>query len=146
MREYLLWRGSEPPTESYAETGSSLLFHGAGIPSFRQVPIYVNGRILYRCDFALPFRVHRWYRQRPRRFLPSEFLLVEIDSREFHDHDSGFERDHERDLMYRKLGYRFLCFTAKQIQHRPEFVLDVVNSVLQDERAALKLNPRASTV
>ncbi len=136
LREYLEWRGLEPPTESYAETGSSLIFEKGGITSFRQVPIYVNGRIIYRCDFAIPFDSGRWHRRRPHRFPPAKFLLVEIDSRQFHDHDSGFERDHERDLMYRMLGYQYLCFTAHQVQHRPDYVLSVVKSVLQGIGAA----------
>jgi hypothetical protein len=130
LREYLAWLGDERATDSYAETGFSLIMDENSIPAFRQVKIFELGKVVHRCDFAIPLWRRFYLPRRPKLFLPAKYLLIEVDSRQFHDHDPGFEKDHDRDLTYRRLGYPFLCFTANQIQHRPDFVLGTVQHTL----------------
>ena len=65
-------------------------------------------------------------RRRPTIFRPEDGLLLEIDSREFHD--GRFEEDHARDLLYDELGYRWLSFTPRQIQTQWPRVLYVIKA------------------
>jgi very-short-patch-repair endonuclease len=50
-------------------------------------------------------------------------LIVEIDGYAFHSSRRSFERDHERDLELRAVGFDVLRFTWRQIVEEPEFVL-----------------------
>jgi hypothetical protein len=90
----------EPPTESYAETRAVQRFRSIDQEPWRQVPI-INGRSKHRADFLLAYlfsrtRPRRTPMPRPKLTTPSMGVLVEIDSREFHE--SRFEEDHAREL------------------------------------------------
>ncbi len=113
LRSVLLRRGNNVPTESYAETRAVQRFREWDIQPWRQIPIMEKGRIEFRADFMIPFR----RRRRPDIIRPCDGLLIEIDSREFHEHQ--FERDHERGSTYDALGYHWISVTPNQIEHQP---------------------------
>lgn len=116
LRRIMSVRGDEPATGSYAETRAAQLFRSLNMPAWRQVPVGRLGRIEFRADFMLPFDQIR----RPEVFRPSMGLLVEIDSREFHERQ--FDRDHHRGSTYDELGYHWVSFTPNQIERDPAFV------------------------
>jgi very-short-patch-repair endonuclease len=116
LRKVLARRGSEPPTESYAETRAVQVFRTFGLRPWRQIPILENGRIVFRADFMLPFIQS----QRPDVIRTSLGLLIEIDGREFHE--PQFERDHRRGSTYDTLGFNWVSFTPTQIETQPKAV------------------------
>ncbi len=116
LRQIMSDRGAEPATGSYAETRAAQLFRSLNMTVWRQVPVARLGRIEFRADFMLPFDQTR----RPEVFRPSMGLLVEIDSREFHERQ--FDRDHHRGSTYDELGYHWVSFTPNQIERDPAFV------------------------
>lgn len=59
-------------------------------------------------------------------FLIGDRLVVEIDSREFHDNPSGRTADRRRDLDLSRLGYRCLRFDYAQIVHELDRVIDAI--------------------
>jgi very-short-patch-repair endonuclease len=128
LREIIHARANEPPTESYAETRMQQLLRSMGLLSWRQARIYEAGRIRFRCDFAVALRRTQL---RPTYFLPHLVLLIEVDSREFHDNESTFEADHHRYATYETLGYSYLAFTPTQIEKYPDFVKRVIRSRLR---------------
>ena len=117
LQEILALRGTEPATESYAETRALQRFRSFGLTPWRQVPIVERGKTLHRVDFVIPFRART---RRPVLFLPGHGFVIEIDSRGFHD--GRFYEDHERTLTYDALGYHWQAFTPNQIEHQPERV------------------------
>jgi hypothetical protein len=116
LRAVLQRRGSNVPTESYAETRAVQRLREWDIQPWRQIPIIEKGRTKFRADFMIPFR----RRRRPELVRPSDGLLVEIDSREFHENQ--FDRDHDRGSTYDALGYHWISVTPNQIEHQPERV------------------------
>ncbi len=124
----------EPPTESYAETDFFQRLRGSGIHTWRQVPI-IGGRSPRRSDFMASPRPRR----RPRFFQPHDGVLLEVDSREFHD--NHFEEDHLRDLTYAELGYRWLSFTPRQIETEWPRVLAVIRSNLEPPGVRYRRRP-----
>jgi len=48
-------------------------------------------------------------------FLIGERLIIEVDGQGFHDDETSFERDRERDARLSVLGYRVLRFSYKQV-------------------------------
>ena len=109
-------RGNVVPTESYAETRAVQLLRTWGVVPWRQIPIFRQGRIEFRADFMIPFK---WQR-RPETIRASMGVLVEVDSREFHE--GQFERDHRRGAVYNGLGYHWITVTPNQIEHEPALV------------------------
>ncbi len=132
LRQYLEWVDDEPCTGSYPETRFSWLLRSHGVTAFRQIPILHEGRIAFRADFALPIIKSTYRPRRPAIFSPQRFALVEIDGRRFHDTDSGFERDHRRDLLYRMLGFRFISLTARHVDDDPLSAMQAVFALLQN--------------
>lgn len=117
LQKVLALRGLEPATESYAETRAVQCFRRFDWAPWRQVPIVVRGVTLQRVDFVFPLRYRA---RRPTVFLPAHGLVVEIDSRGFHD--GRFYEDHERTRTYDALGHHWMAFTPNQIEHQPERV------------------------
>jgi hypothetical protein len=109
-------RGNVVPTESYAETRAVQLLRTWGVVPWRQIPIIRRGRIEFRADFMIPFGRQR----RPETIRASMGLLVEVDSREFHEGE--FERDHRRGAVYNELGYHWIAVTPNQIEREPALV------------------------
>ncbi len=119
----LVWllarRFGEPSTESYAETRALQFFRWLGYWCWRQLCVCVNGRILQRVDFVIPFRQLRRL-ARPKLFLPHQGLIVEVDGRSVHE--QNFEGDHRRQTNYDRLGYHWVSFTPTQIERSPQMV------------------------
>jgi hypothetical protein len=112
LREVLARRPKdEPPTESYAETRAVQVFRDLGITPWRQVAIFERGRQKHRVDFVIPFRRSR---KRPEILAPPDGLLVEVDSAEWHE--GSFEKDHERQSTYDRLGFHWITLTPKQVE------------------------------
>ncbi len=72
---------------------------GWDIRCWRQVWIYENGRAKHRVDLVIPFQHSA---KRPELLTPDLGLLLEIDSREFHD--GRFEQDHQRQVDVGRIG------------------------------------------
>jgi hypothetical protein len=122
LRSLLVQRGDEPPTESYAETRALQLFRSWGFVIWRQVPVVFGGRIKHRVDFVLAYDPKR--KHRPRILDKDHGLIVEIDSRKFHE--QRFEEDHERESTYDRLGYHWVSFTPNQIEKSQNTVLAAI--------------------
>ncbi len=105
----------EPPTESYAETRAVQVFRPLGFVPWRQVEVFERGRLKHRVDFMIPVPLGRRRRPpRPNLIVPSDGLLVKIDSAEWHA--GTFERDHERQSVYDRMGFHWISLTPKQIE------------------------------
>jgi very-short-patch-repair endonuclease len=61
--------------------------------------------------------------------LPTHGVLVEIDSREFHERQ--FEKDHERGSLFDRLGYHWISLTPNQIEFRPNEALQAIEGALR---------------
>jgi hypothetical protein len=116
LQTVLKRRGNVVPTESYAETRAVQLLRTWGVVPWRQIPILRRGRIEFRADFMIPFSRQR----RPETIRASMGVLVEVDSREFHE--GQFERDHRRGAVYNELGYHWITVTPNQIEFEPGLV------------------------
>lgn len=57
-------------------------------------------------------------------------LVVEADSRRFHDTDSAFEHDRKREQVLQLAGWRVSRCTWKQLEREPRRVIDVVRGLL----------------
>jgi hypothetical protein len=117
LREVLDLRGDqtpeEPPTESYAETRALQILRSWGIGCFRQVWVYERGRPKHRVDLVIPFDQNA---SRPERLTSGFGLILEVDSREFHE--GRFQEDHERQTTYDYLGLDWMSFTPTQLERR----------------------------
>lgn len=68
-----------------------------------------------------------WHEQR---------LIVELDSPTFHGGPGAFQRDREKDLVYRDAGYDVLRFTRAHVIHEPAMVLVRLVRALERRAAA----------
>lgn len=126
IRRVVRARRHEPPTESYAETRGVQLLRDFGWECWRQMVIVgSNGRPVHRVDLVIPFVP---IKRRPVILRPSDGLIVEIDSREFHE--GAFERDHSRQSTYDALGYHWITLTPRQIEHEPKAVQRAIDGAL----------------
>jgi very-short-patch-repair endonuclease len=137
LKAVLQRRGNVVPTESYAETRAVQLLRTWDVVPWRQIPILRRGRIEFRADFMIPFRRQR----RPEAIQASMGLLVEVDSREFHE--GQFERDHRRGALYNELGYHWIVVTPNQIEYEQGLVRRSLAGALQ--RAGSHLLPSAAS-
>ena len=124
IRDLLLLRGDEPPTESYAETTAVQVFRELGYNVWRQVPILGLDGERHRIDFVIAFRTKA---RRPLLLGPGIGLGVEVDSREFHE--GAFERDHARQSVYDALGLHWITLTPNQL-NRPKQVERAISGAL----------------
>jgi hypothetical protein len=134
LRIILRRRGQEPATESYAETRALQLMRQLGREPWRQIPIGPTSKGGLRADFMIPFRSG----PRPSIFRPDHGLLVEVDSREFHE--KQFERDHDKRITYDRLGFHFMTITPRQVEKQPRPLLLSVQGALQ-RGGAVPLTP-----
>jgi hypothetical protein len=126
VRMVLRLRRDEPPTESYAETRWVQLLRANGLLCWRQVPIYDGHRIIHRVDTVIPFNQRR---KRPQLLLPSDGILGEVDSREFHE--NRFEEDHDRESNYDRLGFHWISVTPNMIEHRPSRAIAALHGAIR---------------
>lgn len=117
LSSVLLDRGFEPPAESFAETRQIQWLRDWEYCCWRQVPIHERGRVKHRVDLVVPFDQGRARIWRPQLLVPSDGLLLEVDSREFHQ--DRFEQDHARETTYDLLGFSWMSFTPNQLEHHP---------------------------
>lgn len=57
-------------------------------------------------------------------------LVMEADSRRFHDTDSAFEHDRKREQLLQLAGWRVSRCTWRQVEREPRRVIDVVRGLL----------------
>lgn len=138
LREVLRLRRDEPPTESYAETRTVQLLRSFGYEPWRQLPVVEGGKTLHRVDLVIPFATQP--RSRPEIVRPSDGLLIEIDSREFHS--AEFEKDHRRQSNYDRLGYHWVTFTPTQIERSVGQVRAAIAGAMRRSRATTLPSPR----
>lgn len=124
IRELIDLRGSEPPTESYAETTGVQVLRELGYRPWRQVPVRGLAGERHRIDFVLAFQPNA---RRPILLGPGDGLGVEIDSREFHE--GAFERDHARQSVYDALGLHWITLTPNQLK-RPKQVRRAIDGAM----------------
>ncbi len=137
IRELLVLRGAEPPTESYAETTAVQILRQLGHKPWRQVPILGLAGERHRIDFVLAFQPKA---RRPILLGPDDGLGVEIDSREFHE--GAFEADHARQSVYDALGLHWITLTPNQLK-RPKQVERSIDGAMARARKPTRLR-RAS--
>lgn len=63
-------------------------------------------------------------------------VIVELDSPTFHGGPGAFQRDREKDLVYRDAGYDVLRFTRAHVIHEPAMVLVRLVRALERRAAA----------
>ena len=61
---------------------------------------------------------------------PDARLVVELDSRTFHDTHEAFERDRVRDATLQVAGYRVLRITDLRMQREPDAVMRTIQLLL----------------
>jgi hypothetical protein len=131
LREVLALRGDEPAAESYAEVKAIQLLRSWGIRCWRQVPVYERGRLKHRADLLIAFDECA---ERPLVVRPSVGMVLEVDSREFHE--GRFEEDHRRQTTYDALGIAWISFTPTQFNKSPERVRTAIERRLASARRA----------
>jgi hypothetical protein len=107
VREYA---GEPPPTRSEFERLFLDFCHAAGIPA-PLVNTLVKG---YEVD-AL------W---------PEQKVVVELDSREWHDNATAFETDRVRDAVLQLADYRVLRVTWRRLRREPQAVVRMLRKAL----------------
>lgn len=125
-RSVLLARGPhEPPTESYLETRTIQQLRRGGFPRvFRQVPLFVEKRIVNRIDIvvAAPRQVRR-----PEAFSPRVGAPVEADGREFHT--GTFEKDRRRANNHSVARTQLLVVTSNMVEREPKTIISAINRI-----------------
>ena len=106
--------GEPPPTRSEFERLFLDFCDEAGIRR-PQVNIVVEG---YEVDAA-------WVEQK---------LVVELDSREFHDNATAYETDRVRDAVLQLADYRVLRVTWRRLRREPEAVAQMLRQALATAR------------
>jgi hypothetical protein len=134
IREILRLRGREPATESYAETRWVQCLRANGLRCWRQFPILDGHRIIHRVDTVVPFDQRR---KRPVVLLPSDGVLVEVDSRKFHE--DRFEEDHQRESNYDRLAFHWISLTPNQVEHQPAKAILALHGAIQKSQRTLRM-------
>jgi very-short-patch-repair endonuclease len=137
LREVRRLSGHEPPTESYAETRALQQFREWAVVPWRQMPLAI-GRQNYRADFVIPFRRI----VRPDLFRPIHGLIVEIDSKEWHE--TKFEEDHARWNAFDRAGYHWVSITPNFLDRNPAKVLAQIEGVFRKAGVLLSHPTRSS--
>lgn len=70
------------------------------------------------CDRGLTIRRQVWIGHKRVDFLIGERLVIEIDSKEYHQDPERFEADRRRDAYLSRLGYRVLRFSYVQVMYQ----------------------------
>jgi predicted transcriptional regulator of viral defense system len=68
-------------------------------------------------------------------------LIVEADSRRFHDTDSAFSSDRQREQRLQLAGWRVTRCTWEQVEREPKVLADVIRALLDPCRRDENLNP-----
>jgi hypothetical protein len=106
---------ADPLSGSVPETQVRLIFWHAQLPApVTQYPVYVDGVLIARTDFAWPWAM----------------LLVEIDGFLYHSASGDFQRDRDRQNALVRSGWRVLRFTVADLRNRPAYVIAEVRAAL----------------
>lgn len=65
-------------------------------------------------------------------------LVVELDSRSYHDTSAAFERDRIRDATLQLAGYRVVRLTHRRLESDPEAAVQTVRLLLGAEVGSLR--------
>lgn len=107
------------------------LIDAAHMPDETQSPL--EDRVLALCrDYDLPTPVAgaTVLGREVDAFWPTQKLMVEADSWEFHRHRAAFERDRERDATMQTEGYRVIRLTHRRLEREPATVADQLRRLL----------------
>lgn len=114
-----LLRDSRPGAEAESERRLQRLLDEAGMGGWKgNHPVVIAGR-RFRLDVAFP--EHR--------------LDVEVDGWAYHRSKEARDRDIERDNLLTQAGWRVLRFSWEDVVDRPDYVIDVIASVLATRSA-----------
>ena len=129
LQQVIARREDVVPTESYAETRAVQRFRTYGLRCWRQMHVWDKGRIQHRADLVIPRAETVRMPFKPEVLKPHHGLLVEIDSRAFHE--SRFEEDHERQSTYDALCFHWVSFTPMQIERHPAKVRRAIEGAMR---------------
>jgi hypothetical protein len=124
LRQIRQLSGSEPPTDSYAETVALQWFRKVGYQPFRQVEVRIGGK-KHRIDFVISVGP----RFRPDAPRPDQVLFCELDSREFHRHT--LEQDTERRNSFARVGFHHVELMPNEIRDRPQRALATIEGAIR---------------
>jgi hypothetical protein len=124
LRQVRRLSGSEPPTESYAETVALQWFRRIGYQPFRQLEIHIGGKT-YRSDFGISLGP----KFRPEVPRPDQVLLCELDSRGFHQHT--LEQDTERRNAFARAGFHHVELMPNEIRNKPQRALATLEGAIR---------------
>ena len=96
--------------------------HPALPPLRRQLPLVVNGRMVY-VDLAVE----------------EVLLAIELDGRRHHDSPEAVERDRRRDVALAMLGWQTLRFSGRRLYEDPAGVLAETLAVIETRRRLLRV-------
>jgi hypothetical protein len=134
--------GTEPPTESYAETRFLQWCRSVHLHPWRQIPVTINGK-KYRIDFG--FSLGPRYRPQPIR--PHQLLFCELNSKEFHE--GTFEQDSEKRNAFDRAGFHHIGITPNQVTHHPEkalaSILGAIDRTGRSHRRKVSFTPQPKT-
>lgn len=63
-------------------------------------------------------------------YLPSHYMIIEVDGGPWHNTPEAQQRDSLRDQQLANWGYRIVRFTDKQIREAPEGVITTLRGIL----------------
>ena len=134
--------GSEPPTESYAETRTLQWFRSVDLHPWRQLEIRIAGRN-YRVDFGISLGI----RYRPTHLRPTDVLVCELNSREYHE--GTFEEDSDRRNAFDRAGFHHIGLTPNQVTYHPQKAFSSIEGAINraggSHPAKVWLTPRRKT-
>ena len=129
IRDILVARGPhEPPTESYLETRTVQQLRKGGFDRvFRQVPLFVSGRIVNRIDLVVA--APRQFR-RPQEFSSPAGVPIEADGRAFHT--DSFEKDRRRANHHSIERTQLLVVTHNMVEREPKEIIAGVERIFSE--------------
>ncbi|HEX8854689.1 MAG TPA: DUF559 domain-containing protein [Thermoleophilaceae bacterium] len=71
-----------------------------------------------------------------------ERLIVELDTRDYHDDGAGFEEDRRRDAELQRRGYRVIRITAKRLREEPQAIAELLRELLAQANAGAPATTR----
>jgi hypothetical protein len=111
----------DPESGSVLESLCRVLMVERGLPAPEtQLVIRHAGRWIGRVDFA-------W---------PDQRLVVEADGFEFHKDRASYRKDRRRGNALQRAGWAVLRFSWEDVVHDPDYVVELISSLLCEERAA----------
>jgi hypothetical protein len=108
---------TDPASGSVAESEARLLFTHCGLPPpVTQFPVFLDGVLIARLDFAWPWAM----------------LAGEIDGFAYHSRRGDFQRDRTRQNAVVQAGWRVLRFTVDDVRRREPYVVAQIRQALDD--------------